>query len=69
MKPFKTILVVLLEVLFLGAFIACFPLLIQVFANSLTAVLVVGIMIAGGVIVVGMGFHKSRRSTKRNGVD
>ena len=69
MKAVKIILIVLLEVLFLLAFIFFLPELIQFFGNQLAAILVVGIMVIGSGIFVGIAFHKSRRGIKRNGVD
>ena len=61
MKAMRIILILLLDIIFLGAFVVCLPVLVEVLSNRLAAILFAGAMIAGGGIVVGMGVFKCRR--------
>ena len=60
MRVFRIVLIILLDIIFLGAFIFYLPELIQIFGNQLTAFLVVGVMIAGSGIVIGVALYKHR---------
>ena len=67
MRAFRIVLIVLIDIVFIGAFIFFLPELVRLFDNQLTALLVAGIMVIGGGIVIGLAFLKSRRSAKMNG--
>ena len=62
MKGAKIVLIVLFDIIFLGASVVYLPVLIQLFSNHLTAILFTGAMIAGGGIVIAMGFVEYLRS-------
>ena len=64
MRVLKTVLIILFDIIFLGAFVFYLPELIQFFGNWLTVLLFVGIMVVGSGIAIGLAFIKSRRTTK-----
>ena len=66
MKAKKIILIVLFDIIFLGIFIMFLPVLIQVFANRLTAILIVGSLLFGCGIVIYTELLNFRQGNKKD---
>ena len=70
MKTVRVILIILFDILFLGAFFVFFPVLVQFFSIPLAAVIITGVLVAGGGIVLFIGVLKChRRDSDTDGTD
>ena len=61
MKTVRVVLIIILDILFVGAFVVFLPTLIQFFSIPLAAIIIAGVLIAGGGIVICIGSIASRR--------
>ena len=69
MNTKKVLFLIIYEVVIIGAFVACFPMLVRIFSNPITAVIFTGVIVAGCGVVVSLAFLSCRHCGGRMKVD